>query len=306
MTHLQPETDSTGSAGQRPSVAQRTYGVHYGPAQALESVSGLTWKQTQHLSPVDEPRWVDNMKPVRDHWEARAKKPGLRSGQRDYANARVRTIDRSWNERLRACSTRGCFVKCGCPGMQARMYSCRQHWVCETCLHARTRRNAPRIREALEAQWERAIQGSFRSRLVVKITLTTKHTGDLASDQAMIANGWRGLYKRMHRAGWGKFPYVGVWELTPGRDGLGHVHAHLVVIWPFHDWSQVAEWWREACPGSSHIDIRAAENVRQAAQYVSKYLTKGVKDQEFTPEMRADVLAAFYGKKCIFASKKFF
>jgi hypothetical protein len=244
------------------------------------------------------------MRPVRDAWWSRLADTARTDAQKRYARGRIRALARPWDDRLSACNKQGCAVKCGC-GESFRPYTCRQHLVCEACLYARTKRNAPRVRDGLAAAYHAACRGGFRMRYVVMLTLTVRHSGDLALDRERLVSGWRGLYKRMHRAGWGRFPFIGVYEVTPGEDGKGHVHAHVACVWPFRDWSLVSQWWREACPESSHINIEASHDAHSAASYVSSYLTKGVRTADFSSEMRADVLAAFYGKQSIFTSKHF-
>lgn len=144
-----------------------------------------------------------------------------------------------------------------------------------------------------------------RGRRVVLLTLSVRHSGDIEADHGALKAGWRALYKAMHRRGWGRFPYVGVVEVTPGRDGRGHVHAHVVAIWPWRDWSVVAKLWRRACPESTRISLVAAKSPRGACRYVSKYISKGMQGSEFTPELRARVVAGMYGARWVFTSWRF-
>src|SRR5436853_3666235 len=89
---------------------------------------------------------------------------------------------------------------------------------------------------------------------IVLLMLSQEHSGDLAKDQQALAEGWRKLYKRMNEDdGW--FPYVGVWEVTSGRDGLGHVHMHIACVWRYRDWKRVRAQWERACPSSQYLDI---------------------------------------------------
>lgn len=145
---------------------------------------------------------------------------------------------------------------------------------------------------------------------IILLTLTQEHSGDLRRDQDAVAEGWRGLYKRMHED-YGKFPYVGVWEVTPGTDRLGHVHLHVAVIWRYRDWSRVREQWLAACPTSQYLDIKARRrdgkdsSPSSVAKYLGKYLSKGADVGAFDARLRAEVSAAFYNKHSVLCSSGF-
>lgn len=142
------------------------------------------------------------------------------------------------------------------------------------------------------------------------ITLTQRHSGNLSDDQQALMAGWRALYKRMHEE-YGRFPYVGVWEVTRGRDGLGHVHLHLAVIWQWRDYKRIRAQWERACPSSMQFDIvRKRRDGRPStptsiANYVGKYISKGVDLDAFTPRLRAEVSAAFYNQRSVVTSLGF-
>jgi hypothetical protein len=250
------------------------------------------------VSPVDEGRLAELMAPRRARWAARAADESLREPQRVYAAHRARSMGRTHARRLARCATAGVVVKCACPGKRdVRWYGCRSHLTCERCQRQRSKRMGARVRAALEARF-----AEHPGHRLVLITLTVRHTGDLARDRRELASGWRGLYKRLHRRGWGDFPYVGVIEITPGTDGLGHVHAHIAAVWPWRDWGVVRELWLDACPASERINFVASYGVRAAAKYVSKYLSKGIQRSEFTPLLRAEVLSALYQARQVFTS----
>jgi len=130
------------------------------------------------------------------------------------------------------------------------------------------------------------------------------------ADQGALADGWRKLYKRMHDD-YGSFPYVGVWEVTRGRDGLGHVHMHVAVVWRYRDWSRIREQWLRACPTSQYLTFVAkrkdgkASSPSSVAKYLGKYLSKGADVGGFDARMRAEVSAAFYNQRSVLASVYF-
>lgn len=79
-----------------------------------------------------------------------------------------------------------------------------------------------RIKKALEHALELARDnwarcgGRGMEPTIVLLTLTQRHSGDLEADRLELGKGWRRLYKSM-RERWGRFPFVRVWETTPGR-----------------------------------------------------------------------------------------
>lgn len=257
---------------------------------------------------VDEQRWSQRTASHLAKWRARADDTALGGVRRRYAGSRVAALQRPYSARSVGCGRKGVTLRCHCPGVRViRPYGCRQHLTCEICRRRRAKRLGSRIRAGLETAIGAAPAGS----MIVLVTLTVRHSGDVVSDRRALADGWRGLYQRMHRRGWGRFPYVGVWEVTPGADGLGHVHAHLAVVWPWRDWGEVRELWLDACPQSERITFVAgrrdgrASDPRSVANYLGKYLAKGVQERGFDPVLRADVCAAAYQSRWVFTSRRF-
>lgn len=249
------------------------------------------------------------MEPRRLIWAERAARPVSEVGESRirYAIGREAALRRPYAARLKRCERRGTRVKCGCPGWRGvRLYTCRQHLLCERCKRARARRLGMRMREGLAAAHSAAPTGS----MIVLLTLTIEHSGDIARDRADLAEGWRRFYLAVRRR-WGKFPYVGVWEVTAGRDGLGHIHAHVAAVWPWRDWRLCAALWRRSCPRSTRISFVArrrdgrASDAASASNYLGKYLTKGVETVDFTPELRSRVLSGTYNTRWVFASRGF-
>lgn len=259
---------------------------------------------------LDEPRRLALLEPRKARWAARATEPapGVTAAQRLYAERRARALGTELEPRVADCGTITVAARCAC-GPRRVAYTCRQHVVCEICSRQRAKRYGRKIREGLESAIRERCKtlltyGAQKWRTVL-LTLSVRHTGDIEADCARLKEGWRGLYKAMHRRGWGWFPYVGTIEVTPGRDGLGHVHAHVVAVWPWRDWGQVARMWRRACPTSTRINIVQAKSTRGAASYVAKYVSKGVYTADFTPLLRANVVAGMYQSRWVFTSVRF-
>lgn len=138
----------------------------------------------------------------------------------------------------------------------------------------------------------------------VLLTLTVAHSGDVGRDRADLGRGWKRFYDHLRAAVGGAFPFLLTWEVTEGADGLGHVHAHVVMLAPFFDWSEAASAWRRACPRSTHVNMRST-NAKAAAIYVSKYVTKGVQVGEMRGALAGHVLASTYGKRKVTTSRHF-
>jgi hypothetical protein len=283
---------------------------------------------------IDESHRRDRLSPVRERWERRATRlnreiadvggdlgggelgelAGLKR-RRAYAVARVQKLTADIAPRLEACGVEGLPIACACGLIGARK-TCRQWWLCGECREKRAPRLAADMRKGLEAalsdavsEWGARGGGGMRPQIVLT-TLTQEHSGNLVTDQAALSEGWRKLYKRLHEDD-GAFSYVGVWEVTRGRDGLGHVHLHVAAIWRYRDWGRIREQWLRACPSSSYITFVAkrkdgkSSSPSSVAKYLAKYLAKGADLAAFDARLRAEVSAAFYNQRSVITSLYF-
>lgn len=283
---------------------------------------------------IDEHHRRDRLAPAQARWEARATRlngilasralgivddepddtPTIKR-KRSYAVSRVQRLRADIAPRLDDCSTEFLPIACAC-GLVGATQACRQFWLCATCRAKRTGPLSADIRRGLRAALDREVEAwgregarGMRPELRL-ITLTVRHSGNLSTDQQAIARGWRSLYKRMHEE-YGAFPYVGVWEVTPGRDGLGHVHMHLAVIWRWRNYKRIREQWERACGSSLQFDIKRKRRDGRAStptsitSYIAKYVSKGVDIAAFTPRLRAEVSAAFYNQRAVITSLGF-
>lgn len=277
---------------------------------------------------IDEEHRRERLTPVREKWERKATgynatiartaydDPAmvkLRS-RRKYAVDRVARLNSNIGPRLEQCGQESLPVVCGCGPVGAKK-TCRQWWLCASCRVRRSPQLGADIRKGLEvalaeetAAWGRE-GGRGMAPAIRLITLTAAHTGDLVHDHAVIAEGWRKLYKRMNEDD-EKFPYVGVWEVTPGTDGLGHVHLHLAVVWRYRDFWRIRAQWETACPSSRYLDIKERKDKKASSpasvgKYLGKYLSKGADVNGFNATLRAEVSAAFYNQRSVISSLGF-
>ena len=268
---------------------------------------------------LNEDLRLQRMEPVRDAWKARAalfagsyRPPGCLLGckceacapdrRRRYAIARVESLKKRMRPRLLACGVEKIPIACRCRRDFA-LVRCRQWWLCASCQVARAAERQPRIREGLLAAhasavhaWGRDGARGMRPSMVL-VTITARHSGDLATDRKHLTEGWRAFYKSMH-AEWGKFPYVGFWEITAGRckscSGYterkanskrkicqcsdpkpeGHLHCHIVAVWQFRDYERVKSMWRAATKDASYINIagKRRDGKPTSASSAARYL----------------------------------
>lgn len=138
------------------------------------------------------------------------------------------------------------------------------------------------------------------------VTLTVRHTGSLEADRATLHAGWRALARVAGAERWWS-AYALTYEITPGRDGLGHVHAHAAVVAQWLPYDRIHEVWR-AATGSAVINVSAPSRSKKssaAGAYLAKYVTKGVQLEEFTGQKAGEVLVATYGVRRVTTSRRF-
>jgi hypothetical protein len=267
---------------------------------------------------VDEIERLARLWPRHARWHERGEDPSLTVGQREYAKRRARSLRRTTVERTDLCETSSVDLVCQC-GPRSVAVGCGQHYVCCRCRRKRWTKVSRRIRlgfERVELQPDE---------LVVLSTHTLAHSGDVEADWTELMRGWRRYYKALKKRGWAPRVYVGVVEVTPGRDGLGHVHLHVAYVQTgFVAWGPSKRFsgprerrgpmptdlhtlWRQSCPTSSHLNLALAYGGKYGAgKYVAKYMSKGVDTRDFTPQLRAGVLAASYQRRQIVSSVGFF
>lgn len=278
------------------------------------SGSALPRLKPQLLSPEAEALRLSLQADDITYWKARANRLMSQPGQANrarYAENRANALARPLRRKLERCGRRGTMVKCGCPGKrEPALYGCRSWWFCGDCRARRGRRLGRRLTDSLTHHLDAARKAwvgyADKAPIVHLVTLTVQHSGDLTADRAAIADGWRGLYLHL-REELGRVTYALVWEVTPGRDGLGHVHAHVALVAPWFEYGDARRVWLRHCPRSARINIvPGTSGARGAAKYLGKYMSKGVESHRFDAFLRAQVAAAFYGQRSVTTSHRFF
>lgn len=267
----------------------------------------------------------------------------LRSAE--WADERARAMAMPRADIVEACGQRWRAVRCGCTSIELRVGceqpqlcgACRRrHW------RQWSQRITLGLDEAIRRERSRYFRTpSYRRRGMTPglylITLTAPHSGDLAADRDRMGVAVRKLFKHATKWGWWR-TYALTWEATAGDDGLGHMHAHLAVIssWVPYTSEQATtdhaseamtprrrgerrelprglhEVWRDAMPGALVVDIKppgkrakGVDAARVGAEYLAKYVTKGVDPHEFTGRKAGELLIAFRCKRKVTTSAGF-
>jgi len=236
-----------------------------------------------------------------------------RSGEWAEHRAQAMALPRA--ELLAACGTRWRSVRCACGQVDVKV-GCDQLQLCRRCSRIHWRRWRRRITRALDAHvraaraaWHGARKrGEATGRLpgVYLVTFTIGHSGSIAEDRARLGKAWRTLSKIANREGWWG-AYALTYEVTPGTAGDGHVHIHLAAVSSWIPYDRLHEVWRELT-GAVVLDVSApsgSSRSEKAADYLAKYVTKGVEPTDFTGQKAGELLVAFRGKRKVTTSKEF-
>lgn len=230
----------------------------------------------------------------------------------EWAEHRAQAMALPRADLVATCGTRFRTVACRC-GRREIPVGCDQTLLCRRCSAKHWKRWRKRVTRSLDGH-VRAARGAWASggrpgKLpgVYLITLTVKHSGSIASDREHLARSWRRLTKVATAEGWWG-AYVMVYEVTPGKDGQGHVHIHLAAVSSWVPYDRLhAEWRRIA--GAVVLDVSPPKSgstrVSRAADYISKYVTKGVEPQVFTGQKAGELLVAMRGKRKVTTSLDF-
>lgn len=213
-------------------------------------------------------------------------------------------------ELLAACGTRWRKIACKCGPREVKV-GCGQVQLCEKCRARSWRKWRRKLVRSLDAHvraargaWARTREGMLPG--VYLVTLTVAHSGSIETDRAELGKAWRRLSKVAQREQWWG-AYALTVEVTPGRDGLGHVHLHLAAISSWIPYERLHEVWREVS-GARVLDVRApraATKAARAADYLSKYVTKGVDPSVFTGAKAGELIVAMRGRRRVTTSVRF-
>lgn len=243
-------------------------------------------------------------------------------GGSHWHRARAEGLRRGWAESRARCGQElpGVVVACmRCRRTHPASHRC-GHALCESCSrrrwaalrarllpamarYAKLGRCAPRVQPIRcdSPSCTCRSLGAARPRWQM-LTLTVPHSGDLTQDLVALQNGWRLLRSWLASLGERRPLYVRVLEVTPGRDGSGHAHLHVVrLAGPIcyrrlhHAWARVHGVSPRAIRGP-HVSWDRDRDGAAAAKYVATYVTKGV-GAELPVDTAARWVEARYGRR---------
>lgn len=276
--------------------------------------------------------WRNRTRNQREVWEDRAKRirGELRAMDRagapacpqtrvemmrseEWATEHARALALSRSDVVNTCRTRWRKTRCACSERQVRV-GCDAVMLCDWCRRRHWRKWRKDITRSLDAH-VRAARGWWSTHGkpgmvpgVYLVTLTGPHTGDIEADRRRMGAAWRKLSKVGRAANWWGH-YAATWEVTPGVDTRGHVHLHVACVSSWVPYDELHEAWRRAMPGALVLDVRAPTGSRKqaasAANYLAKYVTKGVQPEDFTGAKAGELLVAFRGKRKVTTSLEF-
>lgn len=132
------------------------------------------------------------------------------------------------------------------------------------------------------------------------VTLTLRADNASLTDRLLRL---RAAWKQLRRLRWwcdrvtGGFYGV---EVTRGREGKHwHVHLHALVDGQYLDQRTLSDLWLQCTGNSPIVDVRAVPARRQAARYVSKYVTKPASLERWTDEQIVEWTRAVHGQRLL-------
>jgi hypothetical protein len=269
--------------------------------------------------------WRNRLEPERKRLEhrSRARKRAAKSTDspqlrvelmrsHEWAFERARAIAMTPSDRIGTCRKRYRKTKCAC-GEREILVGCDNPMLCSWCRHRHWRKWRHRITRSMDTHlraargaWNRGRRGMLPG--VYLVTLTAPHSGDLVTDRRVMGEAWRALSKVATKRGWWS-AYAATWEVTPGSRGEGHLHLHLACIASWIPYQELHEAWRVAMPGARVLNVQAPKRGKnqagRAANYLAKYVTKGIEPTEFSGAKAGEMLVAFRNKRKVTTSRHF-
>lgn len=247
----------------------------------------------------------------------------------------VATCRGRWRRVACGCGTAELLV--GCDQTSLCEWCRKRHW--RRWRRRIVRAMGPQLRAAHDA-WVKGGRRGYQPGVYL-ITLTMPHSGDLVTDRKTMGAAWRDLSKAASYGGYHKgarrnadgHPCRGadwvdakwwghhamVYEVTKGTVGDGHMHAHAAVISGWVPYDELRATWERSIPGAVIVDVVSPEDARKkakergrklnaisnAAEYLAKYVTKGVEPAEMTGRKAGEMLVAFRGRRKVTTSAHF-
>lgn len=256
----------------------------------------------------------------------------LRSAE--WCENRARSAALTRRDLVDTCGGRWRVTACAC-GPREVQVGCEQTTLCESCRKRHWKKWRRRLVRAMDPHLRAAVDlWSRRGRRgprpgIYLLTLTAPHSGDLVTDRRTLGDAWRSISKRASYGGyqlgeryserkwWGHHALV--YEATSGTKHDGHMHAHVACISQWVPYRELRDAWAGEIPGAVIVDCqspidaqrkatargRRTDAVSNAAQYLAKYVTKGVEPTELTGRKAGELLIAMRGRRKVTVSRGF-
>lgn len=140
---------------------------------------------------------------------------------------------------------------------------------CEPCMRARSNK----IRMNLLNRLKDCDEKKYRF-----TTVTLKHSDDPLADQ--LKRLYQSFAKLRRMPVWKESQKGGamICEVKIGNDGKWHPHLHIISEGHWMDQREIRAAWYQITKDSHVVDVRLLDRAKDAANYVSKYVTKGCSD----------------------------
>lgn len=270
-------------------------------------------REAANLEERDEDDYDTACAFTRQQRRRRAQQRIARLKAAQWAEYRARALALPRAEIVKTCRKRWRSIRCGCGTVELPV-GCDNPQLCEWCRKRHWRKWRHRITRSMDihlraarASWNRYRDGRMPPGIYL-ITLTGPHSGDIETDRIALGKAWERLRKTAHAERWWK-TYALTWEVTKGESGTPHVHAHVAVISSWIPYEELHVAWRHAMPGALVLDVQAPQRTRnasgRAANYLAKYVTKGIEPSELTGRKAGELLVAFRNRRKVTTSSRF-
>lgn len=172
--------------------------------------------------------------------------------------------------------------------MQFRAIRCKQR-ACPLCSLQRSQETAKRA--------ERAVSEMDRPKL---LTLTVRSTDEPLRDQLKTIRAW--FRKLRNTKAWKSRVESGIYGIETtwnNNTQQWHPHIHVIIDSAYYEKQIIVNDWTEITNGSCIVDIRPCYSRKQAARYITKYVTKTSGLSEWPPEQVREWTQAMHGQRLL-------
>lgn len=182
----------------------------------------------------------------------------------------------------------GAWIQRSADGGQCRcVCNCCHHRLCVPCQRA--------VGHVVRENLQKHLKGKH-TRFV---TLTLRHNRTPLSDQiSRLFSCWSTLRRRKTVSPLFAGGFAVLEVKVSDRDGLWHVHLHIITEGAWVDQRELAAAWHAVTGDSSIVDVRQVQDDGKAAGYICKYVSKPLDASLYAnPRMLDEYIQAVSGRK---------